>query len=172
MEFQKEHYKKEFERLLNSSTETKAFIRHSTAAFKIGKFMRKGIDSLELANFIANSDQPAKNYWIITICYYSMLYSAKAAIIEKGYETDDHYSTQIALGHLLVPNEMQREDLELLDQAHRIFEDEYIDYFEDARKESSVSRYSATKVYAQKRVKEILANAKDFLTKITQIIDY
>ena len=99
-----------------------------------------------------------------------MLYSAKAAILEKGYETDDHYATQIALGHLLVPGKIEKEDLELLEQAHKIFEDDYVDYFHDARKESSTSRYSATKVYTDKRVKELLANAKKFVEKITLVL--
>jgi uncharacterized protein (UPF0332 family) len=100
-----------------------------------------------------------------------MLYAAKAAILGKGYETGDHYATQIALGHLMVPNEIEKEDLELLEQAHKIFEDDYVDYFEDARKESSISRYSATKVYTERRVKEILSNAREFVTKINSILE-
>ncbi|MFH0869425.1 MAG: HEPN domain-containing protein [archaeon] len=170
MAFDKEHYKHEFEKLLRIKSEAKFFIKNSDASFKIKKFMKKGVDSLELANFIYKSEQPAKDYWTITICYYSMLYSAKAAILEKGYETDDHYATQIALGHLLVPGKIEKEDLELLEQAHKIFEDDYVDYFHDARKESSTSRYSATKVYTDKRVQELLANAKKFVEKITLIL--
>ena len=100
-----------------------------------------------------------------------MLYLAKAAILTKGYETDDHYSTQIALGHLLIPDEIEKEDLELLEQAHKIFEDDYVEYFEDARKESSVSRYSATKVYTERRVKEIFENARKFISKLRVILE-
>ncbi|MBN2142750.1 hypothetical protein JW711_05475 [Candidatus Woesearchaeota archaeon] len=90
--------------------------------------------------------------------------------MKKSYETDDHYATQIALGHLLVPDEIEREDLETLEQAYKIFEDEYVDYFEDARKESSTSRYSATKSYADKRVKELQGNARRFIEKISLIL--
>lgn len=170
MAFNKSHYSQEFERLKSEKTGSKFFIKESNASFKIKKFMKKSADSLELSHFIQKSDQPAKDYWTITICYYSMLYAAKAAILEKGYETDDHYATQITLGHLLVPDEIEREDLEILEQAHKIFEDEYIDYFEDARKESSTSRYSATKAYTQKRVTELQNSARKFIEKIALIL--
>jgi len=171
MEFDKAFYKKEFDRLVSLKSERKFFIKKSNASFKINKFAKKGSDSLELANFINNSKQNAKDYWTITVSYYSMLYSAKAAIMTKGYETDDHYATQIALGHLLVPNEIEKEDLKLLEQAYKIFEDDYVEFFNDARKESSVSRYSATKVYTEKRVNEILENAKKFISKISLILE-
>ncbi len=171
MAFDKLKYKEEFEKLLADRGKRKYFIKPSNASFKIKKFIKKGTESLALANYIKNSNENAKDYWIITICYYSMLYLAKAAILTKGYETDDHYSTQIALGHLLVPGKIQREDLELLEQAHKIFEDDYVDYFDDARKESSTSRYSATKVYAQRRVKEIFENATDFIEKISLMLE-
>lgn len=171
MEFDKEHYKEEFERLLEEKKEYKFFIKKSAALFKIKGFTRKGVDSLELADFVGRSGKSAAMYWTITMCYYSMLYMAKAATLSKGYETDDHYSTQIALGHLLVPDELEKEDLELLDQAHRIFEDDYVEYFEDARKESSVSKYSPTKVYAERRVREILENARKFVAKLRIMLE-
>jgi len=171
MVFDKEFYRKEFERLFQEKEEYKFFIKKSSALFKINKFIKKSIDSFELANYIRNSKQSAKDYWTITICYYSMLYMAKAAILTKGYETDDHYATQIALGCLLVPDEIEKEDLELLEQAHKIFEDDYLEYFEDARKESSVSRYSATKVYTERRVKEIFENARKLISKLRMILE-
>jgi uncharacterized protein (UPF0332 family) len=171
MEFDKDFYKKEFEKLLKKKEEKKFYIRKSNATFKINKFIKKGTDSLELADYIKNSDKGAKDYWTITICYYSMLYLAKAAILTKGYETDDHYATQIALGYLLVPDEIEKEDLELLEQAHKIFEEDYIEYFEDARKESNISRYSATKVYTERRVKEVFENARKFISKLRIILE-
>ncbi len=171
MEFNKEEYKKEFERLLKLKGERKFFIKKSSDTFKINKFIKKGTDSLELADSIRNSKQAAKDYWTIIICYYSMLYLAKAAILTKGHETDDHYATQIALGHLLVPDKIEKEDLELLEQAHKIFEDDYIEYFHDARKESSVGRYSATKVYTERRVNEIFENARKFNSKLRVLLE-
>ena len=93
MEFNKTYYQKEFERLLNCKTERKFFIKKSSASFKINKFIKKGSDSFELADFVNKSRLAAGNYWTIIICYYSMLYLAKAAILTKGYETDDHYAT-------------------------------------------------------------------------------
>jgi len=171
MEFNKEYYTNEFEKLLDSKEKKKFFIKRSNASFKINKFIKKGVDSFELADFVNKSNMTAKNYWTIIICYYSMLYLAKAAILTKGYETDDHYATQIALGHLLIPDKLEREDLELLDQAHKIFEDEYIDYFEDARKESSISRYSPSKVYAERRIKEIMEIARKFIEKIRIVLE-
>ena len=171
MAFDKNYYKREFERLLKTERETKFFIRKSGDTFKIKRFIKKGMDSFQLANYINDSEQSAKDYWVITICYYSMLYLAKAAILKKGYETDDHLATQIALGHLLVPDEIEKEDLELLERTHKIFEDDYVEYFEDARKESSVSRYSATKVYAERRVKEVFENARKFIAKLRVILE-
>ena len=171
MEFNKDYYKEEFSRLLMEKSKTKFFIKKSKNIFKINKFIKKGVDSLELANNIKELNQDAKYYWTITICYYSMLYLAKAAILTKGYETDDHYSTQVALGYLLVPDEIEKEDLELLEQSHRIFEEDYVEYFVDARKESSVSRYSATKVYTEKRVKEIFENSKKFIAKLRLVLE-
>lgn len=171
MDFDKTKYKEEFERLLTDNGKKKFFIRQSNASFKVKRFAKKGGDSLALVNYIQNSDEKAKDYWTITICYYSMLYLAKAAILTRGYETDDHYATQIALGHLLVPNEIEKEDLELLEQAHKIFENDYVDYFEDARKESSTSRYSATKVYTQRRVEEIFKKATRFIEKLSLMLE-
>jgi|SRR3989344_556432 len=171
MPFDKTTYQQEFKNLLADEGKKKFFIKHSNATFKIKKFIRKGTDSLALAKYINDSAQDAKNYWTIIICYYSMLYLAKAAILTKGYETDDHYATQIALGHLFVPEEIEKQDLELLEQTHKIFEDEYIDYFEDARKESNTSRYSATKVYAERRVKEVFKNAVEFVAKIRLMLE-
>ncbi|MFP4401392.1 MAG: HEPN domain-containing protein [Candidatus Woesearchaeota archaeon] len=106
----------------------------------------------------------------MTISYYSMLYATKAAILSKGYEVRDHLAAQIALGRLLIPDEIEKEDLELLDQAHKIFEDEYIKFFEDARSESHTARYSALKKYTEKRVEEIFENARKFVSKIRTIL--
>lgn len=171
MDFNREFYKTEFERLLNLKLERKFFIKKSSAIFKINKFAKKGIDSFELTDYIQKTQLTAKYYWTITICYYSMLYLAKAAILTKGYETDDHYATQIALGHLLVPDKLEKEDLELLGQAQKIFEDEYLEYFEEARKESSVSKYSPSKVYTERRIKEIMELARKFIQKIMIILE-
>lgn len=158
------------EKYYKDKSKIKFYIKKSNNFFKIKKFIQKGIDSLELASFIKDSDKSAKDYWTITICYYSMLYLAKAAILERGYETDDHYSTQIALGHLLIPDKIEKEDLEILKKTHKIFENEYIEYFKDARKESSVSRYSSTKIYSKRRVEEVFENARKFILKLNTII--
>lgn len=171
MEFDKKWYKEEFERLLREKRADKFFIRKSNETFKIKKFIQKGTDSLELADYIKKSSQNAKDYWTITISYYSMLYMAKAAILTKGYETDDHYATQIALGYLLIPSKLEKEDLEILQQSFKIFEEDYIEYLADARKESSVSRYSATKVYTQRRVEEVFENARKFIAKLRVVLD-
>ena len=95
-----------------------------------------------------------------------MLYAAKAAILSKGYEIEDHDAAQIALGYLLVPDELEKEDLEILNQSYKIFEDEYVHYFEDAKKESHIARYSAIKTYTKRRLDEIFNNAVKFIAKI------
>ncbi|MBI2673366.1 hypothetical protein HYX19_03840 [Candidatus Woesearchaeota archaeon] len=99
-----------------------------------------------------------------------MLYATKAAILSKGYEVSDHDAAQIALGHLLVPDEIEKEDLELLNQSYKIFEEEYVHYFEDAKKESRIARYSAIKTYTERRLDVIFNNATDFVAKIGMIL--
>lgn len=148
-------------------------IKRSQETFKIRLFLTKAENSLLIAKHVKEmeptKDQPSKlhwDYWAITISYYSMLYAAKAAILSKGYEVDDHDAAQIALGHLLVPDKLEREDLEILHQSHKIFEDEYIQYFDDAKKESYIARYSAIKTYTERRLKEIFDNATKFVAKI------
>ena len=153
-------------------------IKKSQETFKIKLFLEKAENSLIIAKHITDikptDDQPPKlhwNYWAITISYYSMLYAAKAAILSKGYEANDHDAAQIALGHLLVPDELEKEDLEILNQSHKIFEDEYVHYFEDAKKESHIARYSAIKTYTERRLQEISDNTTKFVAKISLILD-
>lgn len=152
-------------------------IRKSQQSFKIRLFLEKAENSLLIAKHTKDiqpsKDQPKKlfwDYWAITISYYSMLYAAKAAILSKGYEVSDHDTAQIALGYLLVPDEIEKDDLEILNQAHKIFEDEYVHYFEDAKKESHIARYSAIKTYTTRRLDEIFSNATDFVAKIGLIL--
>jgi uncharacterized protein (UPF0332 family) len=166
-------YEAKFKELLDMKEQKKFYIRKSDAAFKIKLFLEKAKGSFLLVNHLTEAEDVQKlfvDYWVITMSYYSMLYAAKAAILNKGYETDDHYATQIALGHLLVPSELEREDLELLEQSYKIFEDEYVEYFDDARRESSKARYTAIKRYSSRRVKEVLANARKFIAKIEVIL--
>ncbi|MEK6974357.1 MAG: HEPN domain-containing protein [Nanoarchaeota archaeon] len=173
MEFDKDFYEKEFKKLLGNK-ETKNYIRKSNETFKISHFKKLAESSLLISKDIKSPHkEPDQKYWFrwsITISYYSILYSAKSLILSKGYETGDHYATQIALGYLCVPDEIEKEDLELLNQAHKIFEDEYIKYFEDARKEARISRYNATKTYTERRTEEIFENARKFVAKISLIL--
>jgi uncharacterized protein (UPF0332 family) len=172
MEFNKKEYQKIFEEYVLEKR-----IKKSQQSFKIKLFLEKSENSLLIAKHTKeiqpSKDQPKKlfwNYWAITISYYSMLYAAKAAILSKGYEVSDHDAAQIALGHLLVPDEIEKEDLEALNQSYRIFEDEYVHYFEDAKKESKIARYSAIKTYTERRLDEIFENATDFVAKIGIIL--
>lgn len=172
MQYNKEKYEELFESFKEDDR-----IKKSSETFKIKLFLEKSESSLFIANhhkkIKPTKDEPSKlhwNYWAITISYYSMLYAAKAAILSKGYEVRDHFAAQVALGHLLVPDKIEKEDLELLEQAHKIFEDEYIKFFEDARTESHTARYSALKKYTEKRVDEIFQNARKFIAKIRIIL--
>jgi uncharacterized protein (UPF0332 family) len=149
----------------------------SNASFKIKQFLKKAENSLAIAYFHKNinptNEQPEKMYWIywaITISYYSILYATKAIILTKGYEVKTHEAAQIALGHLCLPSQIEKEDLELLNEAQKIFEEEYITYFQDARTESNTARYSAIKKYSERRVDEIYENARKFILKIKTII--
>jgi len=172
MEFDKKIYSNHFKLALAEKR-----IKKSEETFKIKLFLEKAENSLLIAKSVKeitpNNDQPPKlhwNYWAITISYYSMLYASKAVILSKGYEAEDHDAVQIALGHLLVPNKLEKEDLEILNQSHKIFEDEYVHYFEDAKTESHIARYSAIKTYTERRLQEIFDNATKFVAKIILIL--
>ncbi|MBN2458770.1 HEPN domain-containing protein [Candidatus Woesearchaeota archaeon] len=172
MVFNKDEYKEEFNKQLKARA-----IKPSSQGFKIKLFLQKAENSLLIAKHTKEikptEDQPKKlywDYWAITISYYSMLYAAKAAILSKGFEVNDHDAAQIALGHLLVPDEIEKEDLELLSQSYKIFEDEYVKYFEDAKTESYIARYSAIRTYTQRRLEEIFSNATKFIAKISLIL--
>lgn len=167
----------EFDRGVYANMFRKAFagdrIKKSQETFKIKLFLAKAENSLLIAKYVKDmkpiKDQPPKlhwDYWAITISYYSMLYAAKAAVLSRGYEVHDHDAAQIAVGHLLVPDRLEREDLEILNQTHRIFEDEYVHYFEDAKTESHIARYSAIKTYTERRLEEVFDNAAKFVAKI------
>lgn len=173
MQFDQDKYAKVFKEYVKDNRIVK-----SDQSYKIRLFISKSENSLVIAKYHKDinpdKDLPQKihwNYWAITISYYSMLYATKAAILTKGYEVKDHMAAQIALGHLFVPDEIEKDDLELLNQAYKIFEDEYIKYFEDARKESHVARYSAIKTYTERRVEEIYENAREFILKIKTILE-
>ncbi len=165
-------YKSQFNEFLRKGRITK-----SANTFKIKLFLDKGENSLQIAkhhkDITPKEGEPKKlhwNYWAITISYYSMLYCAKALILKKGYEVHDHDAAQAALGYLCVPDEIEKEDLELLDQSFKIFEDEYVKYFEDAKTESHIARYSAIKTYTERRLDEIYENARKFVAKIALIV--
>jgi len=172
MDYEAELYGVVFEDFLK-----KGRIRRSDLSFKISLFLDKAKNSLMIARHVKDispgKDQPKKlfwDYWAITISYYSMLYAAKAAILSKGFEVRDHDAAQVAIGYLLVPDEMEKRDLELLNQSYRIFEDEYVCYFEDAKRESHIARYTAIKSYTQRRLTEIFENATKFIAKIAVML--
>lgn len=170
MEFNKELYEERFKELKEVG-----LIIKSDASFKIKLFLDKSEASFLIANNHKYPPEfPEKIYWwqwSITIAYYAMLYATKAAILKKGYEVKTHVAAQIALGHLLVPDELEKEDLEILNQAHKIFEDEYVKYFEDARTESSTARYQARPSYTERRVNEILENSRKFIEKVNLFLN-
>jgi len=168
-----DNYKKLFDECVKDER-----IKVSRDSFKIKLFLKKGENSLLIAKHVKDinpsEDEPEKlywNYWAITISYYSMLYAAKALILTKGYEVKDHNAAQIALGYLCVPSQIEKEDLELLNQSYKVFEDEYVKYFEDAKIESHVARYSAIKTYTERRLNEVFENARKFISKIALILE-
>lgn len=185
MAFDKEFYDEKFKELLKLKSKEKYFIRENNNSFKINLYKKKAEKSFLIADFLDKARKNAElrkdlilpeplilNYWVITINYYSMLYIAKALVLTKGFETDDHFSTQIALGKLFViTDELEKEDLEILDQSHKILEEEYITYFEETRKESRNSRYDAIKTYEDIRVRKMHENAKKFIAKLSLMID-
>lgn len=173
MEFDRKAYENMFKIAL---TEKK--IKKSQETFKIKLFLKKAENSLLIAKHVKEIKPdkylPQKvywDYWAITISYYTMLYAAKAAILSKGYEVNDHDAAQIALGHLLVPDELEKEDLEILNQSHKLFEEEYVHYFEDAKKESHIARYAAIKTYTERRLQEVFDNATKFVAKISLLME-
>jgi len=154
--------------------ETGAIVR-STASFKKPLFLAKAKQSFLLARHLhhdaAEPQQLSWYSWAIVIHYYAMLYAAKAAILTRGYEVKSHEAALVALAGLLVPTPLEREDLELLDQAQRIFEEEYLSSFAQAQTESYVARYAAIKRYTERQVAEIEEDARRFLLKIEHVLE-
>ena len=153
-------------------------ITASKNIFKIKLFLKKGENSLMIAKHIKDikpqKGEPEKlywNYWAITVSYYSMLYCAKALVLTKGYEVHDHDAAEVALGYLCIPNQIEKEDLEILNQSHKMFEDEYVKYFEEAKRESHIARYSAIQTYTERRLQEMFENARKFVSKVSLIIE-
>ena len=70
-----------------------------------------------------------------------------------------------------MPGQIEKEDLEILNQSYKIFEDEYVKYFEDAKRESHIARYSAIKTYTERRLNEIFENARKFVGKAAIILE-
>lgn len=172
MKDDKQYYKEKFNEEIREKN-----IVESNAEYKVKQFLKKSESSLAIAEFHKNIEpkegQPKKLYWLywaITISYYSILYASKAMILTKGYEVKTHEAAQTALGRLCLQTEIEREDLKLLNESQKIFEEEYITYFQDARKESNLARYSAGKTYSERRVEEIYENARKFILKIKTIL--
>ena len=168
-----EDYKKRFIEYCHAGR-----ITESGNTFKIKLFLDKGENSLIIAKHLKDimpkQGEPKKinwDYWAITVSYYSMLYCAKALILTKGYEVHDHDAAQVALGWLCIPSEIEKEDLELLNQSYKILEDEYVKYFEEAKKESHIARYSAIKTYTERKLNELFENARKFVSKIALILE-
>lgn len=150
-------------------------MKKSNKFFRTKLFLLKAENSILIASHIKNYPKipPEKeywNYWAITISYYAMLYAAKAAIQNKGYEVKTHKEAQEAL-KLLLTTDLEKEDLELLEQSHKIFEDEYLKYFENAKEESYNARYSPKKTYTERQLEEIFENAREFVGKISLILE-
>ncbi|MBR9702874.1 HEPN domain-containing protein, partial [Candidatus Woesearchaeota archaeon] len=145
-------------------------IYESGARFKSKLFLKKAKASIHIAEQAAPVEPFYWDSWAITMAYYAMLYAAKAAILEKGYEVKTHDAAEVAIEYLLVPDVLEKDDLELLNQAHKIFEEEYVTYFHNAKKEAHYARYHARPSYTERRKKEILNNAQAFIEKILYIL--
>ena len=52
-----------------------------------------------------------------------------------------------------------------------MFEDEYVKYFEEAKRESHIARYSAIQTYTERRLQEMFENARKFVSKVSLIIE-
>lgn len=147
--------------------ESEGLIRPSSETYKITQFLERAEESFAIAQHLSDGKTVHWHAWSITVGYYAMLYAAKSAILRKGYEVKSHEAAEVALGQLLVPDSLEREDLELLGQAHRIFEEEYVHSFREARKESQVARYRARPSYTERRMHELLEKARAFVAKIS-----
>jgi len=158
------------------SLERDGLIYKSNAIFKIKQFMRKAESSLLISKH--NLEVPLKEpegifwyQWSIIISYYSILYSAKALILSKGYEIKTHDAARCALMELCVSNEIEVEYFNIFDQAHRIFENEYVSYFSKALKESKDARYVSYKGYDEREANYIFNLAKKFVSKVISILN-
>ncbi len=111
------------------------------------------------------------NDWIIITSYYSMYLAATAALAKLRIKTKTHGATIIALEYRYCVDKelLERKYIDMIENAS--FGREDVQKLDSAMKERIAVQYTITQRYGEKEAKRILKDAKDFVNKISDIIN-
>lgn len=152
---------------------TKNYLKNARHNILVAKMMMSVAENEDIKKQLVLPDDFQCYTWIIAISYYAMYHAALSALAKQGYESDDHQATKYALAKLyVIKDELEKEALELFDQGKKILEEEYIVTLDDARKKDRAARYSAAPEYEKSKAEEIMKDAKKFVKRLAEIIEF
>jgi len=152
---------------------TKNYLRNARHNLLVAKMMAGVIENEAIKKQLVLPDDFQCYSWVTAISYYAMYHAALSALAKQDYESDDHQATKYALAKLyVIKDELEKEALELFDQGKKILEEEYIITLDDARKKDRAARYSADAGYEKSKAEEIIENAKKFVKRLAEIIEF
>jgi|GEM_PF-911268 len=152
---------------------TKNYLRNARHNLLVGKMMMGVVENAGIKEQLVLPDDFQCYSWVIAISYYAMYHAALSALAKQNYKSDDHQATKYALAKLyVIKDELEKEALELFDQGKKILEEEYIITLDDARKKDRAARYSADPEYEKSKAQEIMQDAKKFVKRLAEIIEF
>ncbi|MCK5283747.1 MAG: HEPN domain-containing protein [Nanoarchaeota archaeon] len=147
-------------------------------------YLKKARHNLEVAgilNILSRDEEKRKlmgipassNYhdWIIISSYYAMYLAATSALAKLGLKCTTHGSTIIGLEYryCVKKNLLSRKYIEMIEDAN--FGREDVQKLDGAMKERISVQYTITDKYGDKEAKRTLSDAKEFVNKISEVID-
>ncbi len=179
MNLSKKELKNEYKRLIK---EYALRIDSNEERFAQG-YLRKALHNLELAGVLdlLSKDNEIKKTlgisfkseyhdWIIISSYYAMYLAATSALAKAGIKSSTHRSTIIALEYYycLEKNLLQRKYISMIENAS--FGREDIQKLDQALKGRVSVQYTLSRRYGIKEAKRILRDAREFVNKLSEII--
>jgi uncharacterized protein (UPF0332 family) len=116
---------------------------------------------------------PKSDYydWIIISSYYAMYLAATSALAKLGLKCTTHGSTILALEYryCIQKNLLNRKYIQMIENAS--FGRDDVQKLDSAMKDRISVQYTITDKYGDKEAKRILRDAKEFVNKISEVID-
>lgn len=146
-------------------------------------YINKALHNLELAgvlDLISKNDEIKKTIgistkseyhdWIIIASYYAMYLAATSALAKLGIKSSTHRSSKIALEYryCIEKNLLERKYLDMIENAS--FGREDIQKLDQALKGRVSVQYTISKKYGISEANRILKDAKEFVNKISELV--